>query len=449
MIRNSFFSLFFLLVFMSQTSLLWSQEPDDIALDTDEFQIYFYESLKQKGIENYDKAITALNRCEKLQPSNAVVFFELGKNYLYQKDYVNAYSNFEKATQLDPSNRWYWAGLYDVSYARQDYENAIIYLQKLITFKKEYKEELVTLYMYSQKFDDALKLIDELTATVGKSVTREQYRAQIMSMTQYKGQEESNLLNKIKANPKEEVNYIALIHIYSEANQEDKATAIAKQLEKEIPTSDWAQISLFKNYVNESNGVKASESLNKILKSNTIDTKIKHRVFNEFLIFATKNPQFESDLEQAVSYFTLNNEVKVAMEVGIYYQNKKDWDKALKYYEMYFNMDPNDLENQLLLLNVYVEKKQFASVAIQAEKGLERFPLQPEFYLYGGLANNQLKNFKRAKDYLEMGLDYIVDNPTMEANFYLQLSETYNGLGDLKKKETYLMMAQKLVKQNK
>ena len=190
-------------------------------------------------------------------------------------------------------------------------------------------------------------------------------------------------------------------------------------------------------------------ALNKILKSNTIDTKIKHRVFNEFLIFATKNPQFESDLEQAVSYFTLNNEVKVAMEVGKYYQNKKDWDKALKYYEMYFNMDPNDLENQLLLLNVYVEKKQFASVAIQAEKGLERFPLQPEFYLYGGLANNQLKNFKRAKDYLEMGLDYIVDNPTMEANFYLQLSETYNGLGDLKKKETYLMMAQKLVKQNK
>ena len=326
--RNSFFSLFFLLVFMSQTTLLWAQEPDDIALDTDEFQIFFYESLKQKGIENYDKAITALNRCEKLEPSNPVVFFELGKNYLFQKDYINAYTNFEKATQLDPTNRWYWAGLYDVSYARQDYENAIIYLQKLITFKKEYKEELVTLYMYSQKFDEALKLIDELTATVGKSVIREQYRAQIMSMTQYKGQEESNLLNKIKTNPKDEVNYIALIHIYSEENKEDKANAIAKQLEREIPTSDWAQISLFKNYINASDGLRAAESMNKILKSNTIDTKIKHRVFNEFLIFANKNTQFEPNLEQAVSYFTLNNEVKVAMEVGKFYQNKKDWDTA-------------------------------------------------------------------------------------------------------------------------
>lgn len=449
MIKNTLHILFFLGILFQSIVSLAQTEPDDIALDTDEFQIYFYESLKQKGIENYDKAITALNRCEKLEPTNAVVFFELGKNYFYQKDYINAYSNFEKATQLDPTNRWYWAGLYDVSFARQDYENAIIQLQKLITFKKEYKEELVTLYMYSQKFDEALKLIDELTASVGKSVTREQYRAQIMSMNQYKGENENNLLAKIKANPKDEVNYIALIHIYSEENKEDKATAIAKQLESEIPTSDWAQISLFKNYINESNGVKAAESLNKILKSNTIDTKIKHRVFNEFLIFANKNAQFEPDLEQAVSYFTLNNEVKVAMEVGKFYQNKKDWDKALKYYEMYFNINPNDIENQLLLLNAYVEKKEYSSVTLQAEKGLERFPLQPEFYLYAGLANNQLKNYKKAKDYLEMGLDYIVENPTMEANFYMQLSETYNGLGDAKKKESYLMMAQKLVKQNK
>lgn len=449
MIRNNTLSLLILLIFLTQSFSVWSQEPDDIALDTDEFQVYFYESLKQKGVENYDKAILALNHCEKLQPLNDVVFFEFGKNYLLQKDYINAHSNFKKATELEPNNRWYWAGLYDVSYAQQDYENAIIYLQKLITFKKEYKEELVTLYMYTHKFDEALKLIDELTESVGKTVTREQYRAQIMTMNQYKGQEESNLLERIKANPKEEVNYIALIHIYSEANQEDKATAIAKQLEREIPASDWAQISLFKNYINESNGAKAVESLNKILKSYTIDNKIKHRVFNEFLIFANKNPQYEHDLEYAVSYFTINNEVKVAKEVGKYYQNKKDWQKATKYYQMYFNIDPNDVENQMLLMNAFVELKNYSSLTTQAEQGLERFPLQPEFYYYAGLAHNQLKNYKKAKDYLEMGLDYIVDNATMEANFYMQLSETYNGLGDVKKKEMYLLKAQKLVNQNK
>jgi len=103
----------------------------------------------------------------------------------------------------------------------------------------------------------------------------------------------------------------------------------------------------------------------------------------------------------------------------------------------------------MLLMNAYEATKKYTSLAKNAENGLERFPLQPEFYLYAGLANNQLKNYKKAKDFLEMGIDYIVDNPSLEANFYMQLSETYNGLGDTKKKETYLMRAQKLVKQNK
>ena len=57
-------------------------EPEDIAMVSDEFQDAFYESLLQKSIENYDKAIVALEKCLASQPNNATVHFELGKNYL-------------------------------------------------------------------------------------------------------------------------------------------------------------------------------------------------------------------------------------------------------------------------------------------------------------------------------------------------------------------------------
>ena len=96
--------IFYLLLFALQSNsmqLLAQTEPDDIALANDEFQNYFYESLMQKGIENYDKAITALEKCQKLEPNNATVYFELGKNYLAQKNYTDAYNSFEKATQID------------------------------------------------------------------------------------------------------------------------------------------------------------------------------------------------------------------------------------------------------------------------------------------------------------------------------------------------------------
>ena len=76
--KKSILLFFFLGVFFPAL-LLAQTEPNDIALAKDEFQDSFYESLLQKGIENYDRAITALEKCQKLQPDNATIFFEFGK----------------------------------------------------------------------------------------------------------------------------------------------------------------------------------------------------------------------------------------------------------------------------------------------------------------------------------------------------------------------------------
>jgi tetratricopeptide (TPR) repeat protein len=449
MIKNKLYFFIFLGILFQSITAFSQEEPEDIALETSEFQLAFYESLREKGIENYDKAITALQKCLSLEPNNSVVHFELGKNYLYQKDYKNANDSFEKATQLEPNNRWYWVGLYDVSYATRDYLNAIVIMKKLIEFKKEYKEDLVSLYMFTQQYDEALKLIDELTETVGKTEMREQFRSQIKTTTRYQGQETEKLLQAIKNNPKEEDNYVALIYLYSENNQEDKALEVAKMLEKEIPSSDWAQVSLFKFNIDKNDGNNAALAMHKILKSPKIDRKIKHRVFNEFLIFTKNNPSFSKELETAIAYFKDDREVKVAKEVGKFYQQKSDWVNAVKYYEIYAKSNPDDLENTLLLFNAYAQNNQFQVLVKQAEENLELYPLQPDFYYYAGLANNQLKNFKKAKDQLESGIDYIVDNKSLEANFYIQLGEAYHGLGDTKKKESFFIKADKLLKEIK
>ena len=39
-----------------------------------QFQNYFYEGLKQKGIDNYNKAIDAFVKCAELFPERAVIF---------------------------------------------------------------------------------------------------------------------------------------------------------------------------------------------------------------------------------------------------------------------------------------------------------------------------------------------------------------------------------------
>jgi tetratricopeptide (TPR) repeat protein len=430
-------------------TLAQNEPTNDVVTIDDGFQDLFYEAVQQRSIENYDKAINALEKGIAIQPENPVIYFELGKNYLAQKKYPQAYTNFEKVTKIDPKNRWAWVGMYDVCYETSDYNKAIPIVEKLITFKEDYKEDLTSLYMNTQQFDKALTLINELNEKFGKSDKRELYKADILKDTKYQSSEKFNLLDQIKKFPKEESNYIALIYMYSQSNQEEKALEVAQKLEKEIPTSDWAQVSLFKFHLNNSDGDNAVKAMNIVFPSKKIDSKIKHRMLNEFLIFTKTNPKYESDLDKAISYFDNDKEVRVAKEIGKFYYSKSNWAQASKYFEMHLKNNQDDVEAQILLMQSYTENQQFDVLAKKSDNLTQLFPTQPQFYYYAGLANNQLKAFKKATTYLESGLDFVIEDQALEINFNIQLGEAYNGLGDIAKKEKYFTKANELIKKQK
>ena len=429
--------------------VLAQNEPNDVVTIDDGFEDFFYEAIKQKSIENYDKAIEALEKGKAIEPENPIVYFELGKNYLAQKKYKEAYDNFEKAAKMDPKNRWAWVGMYDVCYDTRDYNQAIVIVEKLVEFKEGYKEDLTSLYMNTQQYDKALELINELNAKFGKSDKRELYKADILKDAKYQSAEKFNLLEQIKKFPKDESNYISLIYMYSQSNQEEKALEIARKLEKEIPTSDWAQVSLFKFHLNNNDGDNAAKAMNLVFPSKKIDSKIKHRMLNEFLIFTKNNPKYESDLDKAISYFDNDKDVEVAKEIGKFYYAKAEWIKAIKYFKMHLKNAEEDVETQLLLLEAYAENQQFGDLAIKSDDLTQLFPTQPQFYYYAGLANNQLKSFKKAATILESGIDFVLDDEPLEINFNIQLGEAYSGLGDVNKKEKYFAKADELIKKQK
>ncbi|KDN55304.1 tetratricopeptide repeat protein [Flavobacterium seoulense] len=444
-------SLMTLLVLLCNTALSWGQtEPEEIKPEENKFKDYFFEALKQKAIENYDKAIVALEHCLKMDPNNATIPYEIGKNYLALKDYKNAYSSFEKAHTLDPTNKWFLIGMYDVDYATKDYLDGIKVIHKLIPFDPKFKEDLTSLYMNTGEFDKALNLINELNESAGKSDRRENYKLQILSKGQYQDAEITNLVDQINKYPKEEANYISLIYLYSKKDNLEKVLEIARKLEKEIPNSEWAQVSLFKNYLVNNESQKAINAMNVVLASSKIDSKIKHRIFNEFLNYVNVNPQFSPDLDKAIDYFKDDTTVNVAKEIGKYYHNKKEWDKSVKYYLMSLKKNnPDEVEVNVLLLDIYSQQAQFEKSLKIANDMIALYPAQPQFYYYSGLAYNQLKQFKKAKEMLEMGIDYVVEDIPLEINYNIQLGEAFNGLGDTNKKELYFSKANELLKKQK
>ena len=85
-----------------------------------------YDALKEKAIENYDKAIISLQKCLLKVPLNPEIHYQLGVNYLAQKKYVEAENAFQKAVDLEPKQRWYWNGLYDVHYQTRNFYKSIL-----------------------------------------------------------------------------------------------------------------------------------------------------------------------------------------------------------------------------------------------------------------------------------------------------------------------------------
>ena len=423
--------------------------PEDIALEADSFQEAYYEALKQKAIENYDKAIISLEKCLDKQPENDVINHELGKNYFFMKQYPAAEKYFTKATQLVPKNKWYWIDLYEVYYQTKNYNQGIATLQRIIPLDAKYKEDLLALYMYSRQYDKALLLINELDETDGKTERRNLYRAEINRQTGSNAGNKNDLEKAITENPLNEENYLSLITKYSESNQEEKAREWIEKMQKNIPNSEWAQVFIFKYHINDGKGTEAYQALETVLKSRKLDKKIKIKMFNEFLIYVTKNPSFENQLTTATQYFEGDPEFDVYKEVGKFYYKKKQWDLAIKHLEKSVVAKKNDTESAIFLLASYEEKGNFTAIQKLAVDSIDLFPNQPEFYYFAGKANYQLKNFKKANEYLEIGLDYVVDNPDLEMDFLILMKEVALALGNAKKAEEYQIKATNLKNKKK
>jgi tetratricopeptide (TPR) repeat protein len=191
---------------------------------------------------------------------------------------------------------------------------------------------------------------------------------------------------------------------------------------------------LFKFHIQANDISKATDSYKRVIKSSKIDFKIKQRVLNEYLIFAIKNPQLLVEIDNSISYFDNNVGMDVNKELGKFFYNKNNFELAQKYIEQ---SKESDVEAIDLLLNIYDFNKQFEKMAKKSEAYIDLYPTKANLYYYAGKGNNNLKNYKKAKDFLEMGIDYVIDDPNLEAGFCKQFIFCAEGLSDLKMKQTY------------
>ncbi|MEZ4778145.1 MAG: tetratricopeptide repeat protein [Flavobacteriaceae bacterium] len=425
---------------------VFSQEADETPTDdlgnvSDAFQESFFEALKQKGIENYELAYQALQKAEKAAKKDphqeAVVHFEMAKNLTQLKRYEEAETRFQSVLQTTGERIDVLEALYDLYYQQKNYQAAIPIVEKLAQKDDDYKEDLANLYHRTKQYEKALVLLDELDENWGDSVYRDSLRKQIYTITGNSEGAISNLESKIEKNPKNEQDYLNLIYLYSQENNPEKAFETAKELLNNKPNSKKVHLALYKFYLEEGAVENAMASMKIVFKASEIETPEKYRVFSDFLGFISEKPQFENKLESLIPLLSEMGSGTFYEHLGNYFIQKNEKARALQFFEMGSSLAPDNfnLVKHTILLQMDSGKAQEA--AQLSEESLTIFPAQALLYLLNGLANNQLNNSKKAIESLEMGIDFLLDDPKMEKDFYEQLSKAYSQEGDSKKASFY------------
>ena len=152
----------FWLSFGQEDNRLNVPESAEVFLEeyTDEFQDTFFEALKQKGIQNYDRAINLLLECKQLNVATSVLDHELAKTYLLDKKYIDAQQYAVEALIQNPEKYWYLDTLMEILAAQSNTFDAV--KQSLPYDNSTLQKNLAELYFKRKNYTAASKVIQDL-----------------------------------------------------------------------------------------------------------------------------------------------------------------------------------------------------------------------------------------------------------------------------------------------
>jgi tetratricopeptide (TPR) repeat protein len=325
-------------------------------------------------------------------------------------------------------------------------DKAIKTVKQLVKYHPDYKQDLASLYFREKKYKQALALLDELDAAFGITESRDYLRDQIYKATGRSKDRIENLEERVAANPDDEISQLKLIYRYSEAGNKKKAFKAAKELLEHKPESKLVHLALYKFYLEDNEPGQAIASMKIVFTTDAINADAKAKVLKDFVNYVKANPQYEKDLVEITTLADNTNDPKTREELGQYYLKEGDKAKALANFEAALAQNPNDfaLLKNVLLLQVDLGKNEEA--LSKSNEVIDLYPAQPLLYLINGVANNNLGKPKKAIEMLEAGLDFIIDDTNMEADFYKQLSTAYKQSGNNTKSQSFAKKAENLLK---
>lgn len=400
-----------------------------------EFDFAFTEANKAVLLGELQKGISLYATCLKIDPSSAVVRYELANIYLSQENYNSALELARSAVALQPRNLWYQVQLANIYQKKGMIDHACEVYNELIDLypdRNDFYYLQAALYSSVEKFEEAIEVYNRLEKKVGiqEGVSLEKEKLYIQLGKRKMAYAEVQKL--IKEYPYRADFYGVLADLYLADNEEEKAFRQYEEILKIDPDNGLVHFYLADFYRKKKDYTKSNESLLKAFGQEEIsaDQKIQYLIS---ILMTQEQPKLDDEYLKSLLDTLVEihpGHVRVHALYADYLRKRKDNEGAKYHLRKVLEEDKSNyvVWEELLLINN--ELLDFDAMRDVSTEALKYFPTQPLLYIFKGVAEAQKEDYEKAIKTLNDGLMYIGENVRLRVQFKTYLGDAYyqNGM---------------------
>jgi len=392
----------------------------------------FAQGLIKKETSNLQEALELFEQALEINPNDPAALYEsarmltaLGRN---DEGLVAA----TKAITVEPKNIWYKAYYAKVSRINENYDDYVQAYEELVAenpYDLNFLYELAFAYQFTGDYENAILAYDKLEEIVG---VNERMTIQKVDFYTKLGNPEGGVVEYeklIATNPDDPRFYALLAEYCSKNNLTEKAVWAYEKIVEINPNDPYVHISLADFYDKTGEKEKSFTELKLGLSNPELDLKTKINLLVGYYRGVLTDEQKKQALELSVILMEVHKGDPMAntFYASMLYENG-EYEKCRPLFrEIVKSGEATYVAwEQLLFCDLYLEDSK--ALADDSEECIDYFPNYPLPYFFAGIGNFQIEDYVKAKAFLELGKEFVVNNNALLEQFYSTLGDTYNEL---------------------
>ncbi len=430
-------------------------------------QLYI-DASKAKMLEDFAQAVEMYKKVLQLDPYNdaaqyelAVMYFESGQ-YEVSRQYItaavvndsinfianslkkqqdkdsldvakNLNSKIKETAALYKSNKWYLVMKADVMAYIGAYDEASATFAKLLNdHPDEVDYYFDWAYVLSRKgdFKGAINVYHKAESIIGIDENLIMQKQRLYIEAGMITEAAAEIQRLIDSDPSDMRFYQMQAELYQATEQPDKAIEIYKGMLAKDPNNAFALLSIAELYRYKGDRQNYIGYLKEAFKNPDLNIDSKIRVIYPYLLDSSGEGKKEEAFSLAQIVIEAHpNEAKAHAIYGdLLYQDEQS-EEALLQYRQALQLDNSVYQVWQQAFFILSELQRYEELEKMTADALELFPSQPIIYFFNGVANNQLNQYLKAVEILNVGKVLVIDNQPLKVQFYSSLGDAYNNLG--------------------